>query len=138
MSQLTQLDANQVTKTVYNPTTQALSTSPAYVQSTTLLSAVTAGASVTSAPVFFLPFNIMGIVANWSGINGVTGTLQVQGSNDQTTWIAIGSPYTITTASGSEAFNISMASDPFEYIQLVYAHSTNTTGTITVTYILRS
>ena len=138
MSQLTQLDANQVTKTVYNPSTEALSTSPAYVQSTTLLSAIPANASVTSTSVFFLPYNIMGIVANWSGVNGVTGTLQVQGSNDQTTWINIGSAYTITTASGSEAFNISMASDPFEYIQLVYSHSTNTAGTITVTYILRA
>ena len=138
MSQLTQLDANQVTKTVYNPSTQALSTSPAYVQSTTLLNAVPANASITSSSVFFLPFNVMGIVANWSGVNGVTGTLQVNGSNDQSTWIPIGSAYTITTVSGSEAFNLSMASDPFEYIQLVYSHSTNSAGSITVTYILRA
>jgi hypothetical protein len=138
MSQLTQLDANQVTKTVYNPTTQALSTSAAYVSSTILLSAIPAGTSVNSSAVLFLPYNIMGIVANWSGIDGTTGTFQVEGSNDQTTWINIGSAYTITTGSGSEAFSLSMASDPFEYIRLVYSHSTNTVGSITVTYILRA
>jgi hypothetical protein len=138
MSQLTTLDANQVTKTVYDPNTQALHTVPAYVMSTLLLNAVPAGTSVTSSTVFFLPYAVMGIVATWSGLDSTDGTLQLEGSVDGSTWFNIGSAFTLSTASGSQDFNIAQTTDTYQDIRCVYTHGSNTVGTITVSYILRS
>lgn len=138
MSQLCQIDANQVTRTVYNPATLGLGTSPVYVPCTVLFNAIPASTSSTSSAIFFLPYNVMGAVASWAGIDGATGTLQFQGSNDLVNWANIGSAYTITTASGTDPFALNMTADPFQYIQVVYAHGTNTTGTITLTYVLKA
>jgi hypothetical protein len=138
MNQLSQLDANQITKTVYDPTSGGLRVGPAYVTSTVLLSTVTAGTSATSSSVFFLPFSLMGAAAVWSGLDSTNGTLQFEGSIDNTTWFNIGSAFTLSTASGSQGFNISQATDTYQDLRVVYTHGSNTVGTITVTYVLRA
>lgn len=137
MSTMAQLDANQITRTVYDPNTQAMHVVPAYVMSTTLLNAIPAQTSVTSSQVFFLPYSLMGLALNWSGLTATNATLQLQGSVGGQ-FFNIGSAFTLSTASGQQDFNISQATDTYEYIQAVYSHGSNTGGTVTLAYILRA
>jgi hypothetical protein len=137
MSQLSILDANQVIKTVYDPNTQALHTVPAYVMSTVLLNAIPAQTTVTSSQVFFLPYSLMGLALSWSSLTATNATLQLQGVIGGKVF-NIGSAFTIATASGQQDFNIAQATDTYEYIQAVYTAGSNTAGTVTLSYILRS
>lgn len=133
---MTQLDANQVIKAVYNADTASLSTSPKYVDTVIWLNAVTAAVDVNSSEVNILPYKVMGVVADWTGLNHTDGTLKFQGSMDTVVWDDIGSVYTIATASGHKSF--SLIDEPYKYARIVYTHGTNTTGTLTVKYILRA
>lgn len=135
MSQLTQLDANQVIKTVYDPTTQSLKMVPGYVAATTLLNAVPAGVNITSSSVNILPYKVMGVMVSWSGLNTTDATVQFQGTIGSVT-TNIGSATTLATASGAQDFGL--IDEPYESIKLVYTHGTNTTGTITAVYMLRA
>lgn len=136
MSQLTQLDANQVIKTVYDPDTQALKTNPAIVDTTVWLDGLAAGVDHTSTAVNVLSYRVVGVIADWASLDHVDGTLQFQGSLDNSLWDNIGSATTLSSASGHQAF--SLVDEPYKYVRLVYSHGTNTTGTITAKYILRA
>lgn len=136
MSQLTQLDANQVIKTVYDPLSQALSMVPAHVASTTLLNAVSGGVSITSSAVNILAFKVMGVMVTWTGLDHTDGTLQFQGSIDGTTYTNIGSATTLSSASGAQDFGL--IDEPYAFIRLAYVHGTNTTGSVTAVYMLRA
>lgn len=133
---MTQLDANQVIKTVYDATVSALSTSPKYVDTVTWLNAVPANTNVNSSAVNILPYKIMGVVADWTGLNATDATLKFQGSLDGSVWDDIGSAYTIATAAGHKSF--SLVDEPYKYARIVYTKGTNSTGTVTVKYILRA
>lgn len=135
MSQLSQLDANQVIKTVYDPSSQGLKTTPASVASTSLLS-VAASANATSAAVNILSYKVMGVMVSWSGLNATDGTVQFRGSVDGTIYTDIGSATTLATAAGAQDFGL--IDEPYSYIKLVYTHGTNTTGTINAVYMLRA
>lgn len=138
MSQLTQLDANQVIRTVYDPTTQALKTVnvTAAVASTALLTNAPAGTSVTTSAVNILNYKVMGVMVTWTGFNHTDATVQFQGSVDGTTYTNIGSATTLSSASGAQDFGL--IDEPYAYIKLVYTHGTNTTGTISAVYMLRA
>jgi uncharacterized protein YfaQ (DUF2300 family) len=138
MSQLSQLDANQVVKTVYDPSTQSLKTVSGSVANTVLLSAVAASASITSTPVNILGFSTVGIVVSWAGLNTTDSTIQFQGSVDGNPahYDNIGSATTLSTASGHQSY--SLVDEPYQFFQIVYTHGTNSAGTITASYILRA
>lgn len=136
MSQLSQLDANQVIKTVYDPATGSLKTVAGFVDNTVLLDGISAAADSTSASVNILGYKTTGIVVSWASLNHTDGTIKFQGSVDGVFYDDIGSPTTLSTASGHQSF--SLIDEPYKYFRIVYAHGTNTTGTITASYILRS
>lgn len=130
------LDADQVIKAVYNPTTASFSTSPSYVDTTVWLNAITAATTATSTAVNILPYKVMGVTASWATLNHTDGTLQFQGSVDGVIYENIGSATTLATAAGHQSY--SLVDEPYKYVQLVYTHGTNTTGTISASYILRA
>ena len=134
---MSQLDANQITRTLYDATTGASKIVPSYVMSTTLLNAVPAQTNITSSQVLFLPYSLMGVALSWTGLATADPTLQLQGVIGGKAF-NIGGAFTLSTASGQQDFNIAQATDTFEYIQAVYTHGTNTTGTVTISYILRA
>lgn len=174
MSQLTQLDANQVIKTVYDPDTQSLkvvgldpivsrlaadtdsisigdvtatnflvpnadgsvSTSPVTVDTTTWLNALAGGSDHTSSAVNILSYRVAGVMANWASLDAADGTLQFEGSLDNSLWDNIGSATTLSSASGHQFF--SLIDEPYKYMRLVYSHGSNTLGTITAKYVLRT
>lgn len=136
MSRTTQLDANQVIKIVYNDQTASLNITPQYVDTTILLNAVTAAADVTSSAVYIMPYNVVGVMANWSGLNAANGTLQFQGSLDQVIWDNIGAATTLSAASGHQSY--SLVDEPYSYFRIVYVHGTNSAGSLTVKYVLRA
>lgn len=133
---MSQLDANQVIKMVYDPNTGSLKTVPGSVSNTVLLNAVPAGVSLTSPAVNILGYSTTGIVVSWAGLNTTDATVQFQGSVDGTFYDNIGSATTLSTASGHQSF--SLVDEPYQYFHVVYTHGTDTTGTITVSYILRA
>lgn len=136
MSQLSQLDANQVIKTVYDPITKSLNMVPISVGSTSLLTAASGGISITSSAVNILAFKVMGVMVVWTGLDHVDGTVQFQGSIDGVTYVNIGSATTLASASGAQDFGL--IDEPYAFIQLAYAHGSNTVGTINVVYMLRA
>ena len=136
MSQLTSLDANQVIKTVYDPSSGGLSVSASHVGSTALLSSAPGGTSVTSSSVNILPYKVMGVMVSWSGLNAVDGTVQFQGSVDGTIFANISTATTLASASGAQDFGL--IDEPYAFIRLVYTHGTNTTGSVTANYMLRA
>lgn len=176
MSQLSQLDANQVIKTVYDSATQSLKvvgldpivsrlasntdsvalgdvthsnflainaagqapviTNPAVVDTTVWLNGLAAGSDHTAAAVNVLSYRVVGVMANWASLDHTDGTLQFQGSLDNSLWDNIGSATTLSSASGHQSF--SLIDEPYKYVQLVYTHGSNTAGTITAKYVLRA
>jgi hypothetical protein len=130
------LDANQITRTVYDPITGGLTTVPAHVSDTVWASALAANVSHTLSPVNVLPYRVMGITVTWTGLSVAGGTLTFQGSTNGTNYFNIGSPYTMTGTSGAEAFSV--VDEPYEYVQIVYSPGATTTGTISADYILRA
>lgn len=133
---LSQLDANQVIKSVYDANTQSLKTTAAFVPSTSLLSAIPAGTSALSAAINILPYKVTGVMVSWSGLNQLDATVQFEGSIDGTTYTLIGSPYTLASASGSQDFGL--IDEPYSYIKLVYNRGTVTTGTVSAIYMQRA
>lgn len=136
MSQLSQLDANQVIKSVYDPNTQALKTTAAFISPTVLLDAVPGGTSITSSAINILPYKVTGVMVTWVGLDHTDGTVQFEGSIDGTTYTLIGSPTTLSSAAGSQDFGL--IDEPYSYIKLVYTHGTNTTGSISAVYMQRA
>lgn len=136
MSSSTQLDANQVIKTVYDDAAKAFTTIPDYIPNTPLWTAITAATTVTSTPVNITAYKVAGVVVSWTGLNHVDGTIQFQGSVDGTNYDNIGSATTLATAAGHQSF--SLVDEPYSFFQIVYTHGTNTTGTLTASYMLRA
>lgn len=136
MSRTTQLDANQVIKIVYDDETASLNVTPQYVDTTILLNAVTAAADINSSAVYIMPYNVVGVMANWSGLNAANGTLQFQGSLDQVIWDNIGAATTLSAASGHQSY--ALVDEPYSYFRIVYTHGTNSAGSLTIKYVLRA
>lgn len=135
MSSTTQLDANQVVKKVYDDASGAFKMVPASVGSTVLFNAVSAGANQTSTIVNILSYKVMGIMVTWVGLTS-NGAVQFQGSVDGITFTNIGSATTLTAAAGAQDFGL--VDEPYAYIQLLYSHGTNATGTVSAVYMLRA
>lgn len=147
---MSKLDANQVIKSVYDEATGSLKTIPGeatsfeielsaadgdstQVQSmasgqVVLSAAVAAGANFNSTVMDITNYKTVVVVATWTGFNAADATLQLQGSIDSVTWVNEGSAVTLATASGASAFKVTDIAYP--NIRLVFAHGTNTTGTI--------
>jgi hypothetical protein len=136
MSQLTQLDANQVIRTVYDSDTNSLQVVNTTVDTTTWLDAVAANSDHTTSSINILSYRMVGVMANWVSLDQANATLQFQGSLDDSVWDNVGSPTTLTASTDQQFF--SLVDEPFKFMRLVYTHGTNTTGTITVKYIMRS
>lgn len=136
MSATTQLDANQIIKKTYDDATGSVLVVQTYVDTTVWLNAVSAAADVTTSALNILPFKVTGVMAVWSGLNAVNGTLQFQGSLDQTTWDNIGTATTLSSASGHQSF--ALVDEPYKYVRLVYTHAGNSAGTLTVKYVMRA
>jgi len=133
-----QLDANQVIRTIYDQSTKSLQvvSTNIIVDTTTWLDSMNAGADQTSQAINVLQYRVVGVMANWSSIDNTNGSLQFQGSLDGSVWDNVGSAVTVSTASGHKFF--SLVDEPYKYMQLVYTHGSNTTGTITAKYVLRA
>ncbi len=110
-------------------------TSPAVVDTTTWLNAVTAGADITSSNVNILSYRIVGIMFNWASLDQTDANITFQGSLDGVIWDVVGS--TNMTSPTDHQF-YSLLDEPYKLMQLVYAHGTNSTGTITAKYVLRA
>lgn len=136
MSSTTQLDANQIIKKVYDDSTGSLSTVPRYVDTTTLLNAVSGGANVTSSAVNVLPYKVTGMMISWSGADATDGSIQFKGSVDGTVYENVGSAVTLGAASGQRG--VSFIDEPYKYIEAVYSKGANTAGSITIKYIQRA
>lgn len=136
MSSTTQLDQAQVIKRVYDDTYGTLAMIPAYVGTTALFTATSAGASFTSSPVNILPFKVTGIVVSWTGLNTADPSVQFQGSVDGTFYDNIGSATVLSATPGHQSY--SLVDEPFQYFKIVYNHGTATTGTISASYIQRA
>lgn len=136
MSSTTQLDQAQVIKKVYDDNTGALNVIQKYVETTILFNGVSAAVSVNSDAINVLPFKVVGVMANWAGLNTADATLQFQGSMDTVIWDNVGSATTLVASTGHQSF--SLIDEPYQYVRLVYTHGTNTSGTLTVKYILRA
>lgn len=136
MSQLSTLDANQVIKTVYDPSTGAMGMVPTYKADPTWFTLVPANASFTSSSVNVLPYRTMGLTISWAALSTAGGTLTFQGSTNGTNWSNIGSPYTLASTSGFEQFSV--IDEPYQFVQIVYTPGATTSGTLSADYILRA
>lgn len=77
----------------------------------------------------------IGIIVNWTGTSPV-GTLAVQASNDQSTWVSLdfGSAISISGSSGSH--NIDINQFPYTHIRSVYTNASGT-GTLNSTITVK-
>jgi hypothetical protein len=91
-------------------------------------------ASVTSNVTRTEYLDNVGIILSWTGTSPV-GTLAIQASTDNTTWVALdfGSTISISGNTGTHILNINQV--PFSYLRAVY---TKTSGTGTLTALLSS
>jgi len=121
MNQLAKLDVNQITKTVYDPTTASLMIVPAYVDCASLS---------LSSPIYMAPYKTMGVMVNWKDTKD--GALQFWGSIDGKLYKEIGKPFPLTE-SGHQDFGL--VDEPYCYIKL---ESSNTSGTVEAVYMLRA
>jgi hypothetical protein len=133
---MSQLDANQITRTVYDPLTGASKNVPTYTDTTVLVNAQAANADFTSAALNILPYKVTGIMINWVSFNQNTATVQFQGSVDGTIYESVGSA--IATTVGSSQKGVSFIDEPYKYIRAVFTHNSNSAGTITLTYVQRA
>lgn len=129
------LDFPQVIKSVYNPETESLFTSPSYVDTTTWAT-LPASTTATTEALNVLPYKVVGVVVTWSGLDHTDGTVQFKGSVNGVGYDNIGSATTLSSASGHQ--NFALIDEPYKYIELTYTHGTNTTGSIVIQYILRA
>jgi hypothetical protein len=136
MSQLSTLDANQVIKTVYDPSSGGFKMVPAAVSDTVWVSSIPGNAASTFPAVQVISYRVMGITVTWSGLNGSGSTLTFQGSTNGVNYFNIGSVYTIATASGAEGFSV--IDEPYQYVQIVFNPGSSTAGTLSADYILRA
>ncbi len=109
---------------------------PAVVDTTTLLNAHDASLDITTSAVNILAYRVVGVMANWASLDQTDATLQFQGSIDDVIYENVGSPTTLSTAAGNQSY--SLIDEPYKWMKLVYVHGTNTTGTVTIKYILRA
>ncbi len=117
-------------------TSGTVTTSPATVDTTTLLNAADASMDVTTSSVNILAYRIAGVMANWASLDQTDATLQFQGSLDGVLWDNIGAATTLNTATGHQFY--SLIDEPYKFMHLVYVHGTNTLGTVTIKYVLRA
>lgn len=136
MSQLSQLDANQIWRTVYDPNTQSILTVPHYVDTTVLVNAASGGANFTSSAVNILAYKVTGMMISWSGLDATDGSIQFKGSVDGTVYENVGSAVTLSSASSQKG--VSFVDEPYKYIEAVYTHNSNTVGSITIKYVQRA
>lgn len=136
MATLSQLDAAQISKMVYDSATNSFRVVPSYVDTTTLVDIAPGGTNLTSSAINVLPYKVTGIMISWSGLNNTNGSVQFQGSVDGTIYENVGSAVTLGTASGQQG--VSLIDEPYKYVHAVYSKGSNTTGTITIKYIQRS
>lgn len=132
---MSQLDANQVTRTIYDPNTGASRVVLTYVDTTILVSA-SANADFTSPALNILPYKVTGMMISWTGLNQNTATVQFQGSVDGVIYENVGSA--VATTVGTSQKGVSFIDEPYKYIRAVFAHNSNTAGTITLTYVQRA
>lgn len=130
------LDANQIIKTVYDPNTGASKNVPVYVDTTILVNAAPGNADLTSSALNILAYKVTGVMINWTGFNAATATVQFQGSIDGTIYENVGSA--VATTIGASQKGVSFIDEPYKYLRAVFAHSTNSAGTITLTYVQRA
>ncbi len=116
----------------------AATSTPSIVDTTALLNALAANADHTSAAIECLSYQVVGLMANWATLDQTDATLKFQGSLDNSVWDDIGSAYSIASASGHKSFFLDLNSDPYKYFRAVYTKGTNTTGTVTVKYVMRA
>ena len=73
----------------------------------------------------------------WSGATGtIDGDMEVQLSNDDTNWSVTGSPFTITTGSGTHIFELTELTAKF--IRISFTKNTMTDGTVDARLIAKS
>lgn len=133
---LAQLDANQIVRMTYDPISGATRVGPAYVTDTPWVTAITANATHTFPALNVLPYRVIGITVTWTGLSASGGTLTFQGSTNGVNWFIIGSAYTIAATSGAEGFSVT--DEPYQYVQIVYAPGSTTTGTLSSDYVMRA
>jgi hypothetical protein len=133
---MSQLDANQITRTIYDPSTGASRNVPTYVDTTVWVNVHTGGTTFTSSAINILPFKVTGVMINWVGFNQSDATVQFQGSVDGVIYENIGSA--VATTAGTSQKGVSFIDEPYKYIQAVFTHGTNTAGVISLTYVQRA
>lgn len=135
MSATTQLDAMQVIKKVYDDASGAFSMVPAHSGPVVLASAIPANADSLSSAVNILAYKVMGVMVNWSGL-AANISVQFQGSVDGTIYTNIGTATTLAAAAGAQDFGL--IDEPYTFIKVQILHGSNTTGTVSIVYMLRA
>jgi hypothetical protein len=103
------------------------------MKTSTLIATVSAATSVSSIGYDLgdlASFSVQGV---FSGSN-VAGTLKLQCSNDNTTWVDVPSASTSITSSADEVFNISNAQ--YRYVRASWTYSSGT-GNITCYFVAK-
>lgn len=105
MNQLAKLDVNQITKTVYDPTTASLMVVPAYIDCTPM---------PLATPIYMAPYRLMGIMVDWKDAPK-DSFIQFWGSIDGKLYTEIGTAYLVDQY-GHKDFKLE--DEPYCYIKL--------------------
>ena len=153
---LSNLDANQCIRSVYDNISNTLKVSlPSIttaieldatdgdsievrsmaIDETSLLAAADATSDQTSANQNILNYNKLYIVVQANSLNTADSTVVVQGSVDGSIFVNTATPTVL--ASGSSNIALSITDATYKYFRLFFDHGTNSAGTITADYVAK-
>lgn len=112
-----------------------VATRPISQDSTALLTAQSAGADFNSSNVDILYYKGYFISISWTGLDTTDSILKLQAGNDGTLFHDATS-VTLSTASGNHFFQVTEAF--YKFFRLNFDNGTNTTGTISATYVVKA
>jgi len=107
-----------------------MSESRGFIKNHHIIQATTMGASVNSAPIDGSSLSHIVIEAVWSAGTSPVGTVALQGSVTGTNWIDIGTPVSVSGASGF-GFNQTASASAYGHIRVRFTR-TSGTGTLNV------
>lgn len=113
-----------------------VATQPVSQDSTALLTAQAAGADFNSSSINILSYKGYFVSITWTGLNAADAVLKLQASNDGSTFHDVaGATVTLAATPGSHFFQVTDAY--YKLFRLNFAHGTNTTGSVSATYVAK-
>ncbi len=102
-----------------------------YVANQSIIAPIAWTSNRSSDPIPMTQFSGIGLQIVWESLSGtLDGTVTVYVSNDGTNWDDIGTPTTISTATGNQCIGIEDVF--FTYVKVVATKNNITSGTISV------